>query len=249
MDSEYMEKIKEKIAVYYMRFEAFLRKHKLKCLIVAAIFLIFVIINCVIFLSDAVGLGKKEIIVIVDAGHGGNDPGKVGGSGVLEKDLNLSIALKLKDSLEAYGIKVILTRAEDTNLATLGATNKKSSDMSNRVELINSSDAVCFISIHQNSYLDPSVKGAQVFYYGGSDASKSLAENLQTSLINNVDSENHRKCKEGNDYYLLRKTVIPGVIVECGFLSSPEEESKLTDENYQKALADTMAETIYNLYK
>ena len=75
MDSEYMEKIKQKIAVYYMRFEAFLRKHKLKCLIVAAIFLIFVIINCVIFLSDAVVLGKKEIIVIVDAGHGGNDPG------------------------------------------------------------------------------------------------------------------------------------------------------------------------------
>ncbi len=246
---EFKDRLIKKIAVYYMRFETFLRNNRKKILIVTAVFLLIGIINYILLHTDAVGMSKREIIVVVDAGHGGNDPGKVGNTGVLEKDINLAIALKLKEALEEKGVTVVMIREEDTNLATSGARNKKSSDMSNRVEIINESKAVCFISIHQNSYPDSSVKGAQVFYYGDSEESRILAEKLQENLISMVDSDNHRKAKTGNDYYLLRKTVIPGVIVECGFLSCPEEESRLLDETYQQKLADCLAETICNIYQ
>ena len=155
---------------------------------------------------------------------------------------------KLKDILEQKGVRVILTRTEDDSLTTPGATNKKSSDMNNRVEIINDANADCLISIHQNSYTDSSAKGAQVFYYGGSEESKKLAEELQKSLIENVDPDNHRQCKEGNDYFILRKTTCPGVIVECGFLSCPEEESKLTDEAYQQQIAEAIAKAVCDIY-
>lgn len=244
-----MKKIKQKAAVYYMKFEEFLRKHKFKCLMVAAAFLIIIIINCIIFAAGAEKNNTGKIVVVIDAGHGENDPGKVGITGVLEKDINLSIALKLKTNLENRGMQVILTRKTDENLATEGAVNKKTSDMKNRVEIINSAEAICFISVHQNSYTDPNVKGAQVFYYGGSEESRMLAEKIQESLIKNVDTDNHRKCKEGNDYYILKKTAIPGVIVECGFLSCPEEESRLTDENYQEKIAEAIAVAIEDTYK
>lgn len=244
-----MKKIKQKAAVYYMKFEEFLRKHKFKCLMVAVAFLIIIIINCIIFAAGAEKNNIGKIVVVIDAGHGENDPGKVGITGVLEKDINLSIALKLKTNLENRGIQVILTRKTDENLATEGAVNKKTSDMKNRVGIINSAEAICFISVHQNSYTDPGVKGAQVFYYGGSEESRMLAENIQESLIKNVDTDNHRKCKEGNDYYILKKTAIPGVIVECGFLSCPEEESRLTDENYQEKIAEAIAVAIEDTYK
>lgn len=167
---------------------------------------------------------------------------------MLEKDVNLAISLKLRDKLEAQGIKVIMTREIDTNLATPGATNKKTSDMNNRVEIINSEHVDILISIHQNSYRDASVKGAQVFYHGTSEESKNLAETIQSCLISEVDPENTRVAKEGNDYFILRKSICPGVIVECGFLSCPEETAKLVDEVYQDKLAGAIANAVCKLY-
>lgn len=243
-----MKNLIQKMAIYYMRLEAFLREHKKQLLRVFAIFFALIIAVLIWNRTKAVEKTSEEIVVVVDAGHGGSDPGKVSSSGKKEKDLNLAIAMKLKAELEQRGIKVIMTRTDDAGLATQGAVNKKKSDMINRIEIINNSSAVCFISIHQNSYSSANVKGAQVFYYGKSEEGKKLAQNLQASLIENVDKSNNRMAKEGNDYYILRKTSIPGVIVECGFLSCPEEEAKLSDEDYQNKIANAIALVIDEIY-
>lgn len=243
-----MEKLLKKLAICYMRWEEYIRRHKKLLFAVSAVFLIIVIIAMWWINSRATNTGIGRLIVVIDPGHGENDPGKVGVSGAKEKEINLEISCRLKECLEERGIEVIMTREDDNCLATPGARNKKSSDMSNRVELINSSGAVCFVSIHQNSYPDSAVKGAQVFYHGGSKESRLLAEKIQSQMIDNVDSENHRMPKEGNDLYILRKTAIPGVIVECGFLSCPQEEAKLCDEEYQKKIANAIATAIEQIY-
>ena len=192
----------------------------------------FAILFCAMILNGYIGQGKNlkkenKLVVVIDPGHGGNDPVKGSKDGVLEKDINLEIALLLKEELEKMGATVIMTRETDICLAAEGATNKKSSDMKKRVEIINEINPTCMISIHQNSFSDQSVSGAQVFYNGESDDSKALAQAIQSEFIQSVDSENNRKIKEGNDYYILRKTICPGVIIECGFLSCPAETDKL----------------------
>lgn len=225
-----------------------LNRNRFIKVIVGSIFLfVLLIVNCVLYFGKAIK-PNDDFVIVIDPGHGGSDPGKVGTSDVKEKDVNLAIALKLRDSLEERGVKVILTRENDTCLATPGATNKKTSDMNNRVEIINSSQADILISIHQNSYTDASVKGAQVFYHGTSEESRKLAETLQSALISGVDPDNNRAVKEGNDYFILRKSTCPGVIVECGFLSCPQETAKLVDEKYQEKIAETIAESVCRLY-
>ena len=159
---------------------------------------------------------RAEYTVCIDSGHGGNDPGKIGVAGTKEKEVNLTIALKLKKHLERQNIRVIMTRTDDRNLADANATNEKISDMKQRVAKMNSEQPDAVISIHQNSYTDSSVKGAQVFYYEGSKEGKMLAELLQKSLIGNVDPQNHRVAKANSDYYILKNTSAPTVIVECG---------------------------------
>lgn len=210
------------------------------------IFLMFVlvIINMCIYFSQALKF-PEEITVVVDAGHGGNDPGKVGVSGTLEKDINLSIALKLKAELEKRGIKVILTRESDTSLAIEGATNKKTSDMNKRMEITNSARADLLVSVHQNSFTDPKVQGAQVFYYKNSKESEDIAVTVQAELVNSLDKDNKRKAKANNDYYVLRKSTCPAIIVECGFLSNSQEEAKLVSEEYQQDIAEAIAEGVY----
>lgn len=180
---------------------------------------------------------KKNITIVIDSGHGGNDPGKTTADGTLEKDLNLAIALKLKQYLEASDIKVIMTRTTDEGLYEENANNKKVQDMKNRVELMNTPDVDFVVSIHQNSYSDPNVGGAQVFYYDNSSGGEVLAKTLQDRLIQDIDPQNHRKAKSNSSYYLLKKTTCPTVIVECGFLSNPLEAQKLKSETYQDALA------------
>lgn len=191
---------------------------------------------------------KIDITIVIDAGHGGFDPGKVGINDELEKDINLAIALKLQKKCEEEGIKVIMTRTEDVDLAEEG-TGKKTSDMRNRVEIINNANADFCISIHQNSYTSKEVKGAQVFYYSGSEVGKKLAGILQTSLVGNVDSSNHRKEKSNDSYYLLKNSICPSVIVECGFLSNWNEATNLKDEFYQEKIADAIYEGIIEYTK
>ncbi len=190
---------------------------------------------------------EEKTVVVIDPGHGGNDPGKVSSSGVLEKDINLQIALCLKEELINRGMSPIVLREIDTNLATEGATNKKVSDMKNRVAIINESSAVIFVSIHQNSYTDPSVRGPQVFYNSNSEDSEAFAELLQDKL-NDINPENTRKIKGSEDYYILNKSSCPGVIIECGFLSCPEETALLTDAIYQQKIASAVADAIQETY-
>ena len=175
-------------------------------------------------------------LIMIDAGHGVNDPGKVGVDGVLEKDLNLQLAKKLKTLLEQQDMEVMLVREEDRGLYDENASNKKVQDMKRRCELINEEQPVCVVSIHQNSYHEESIHGAQVFYYSTSRESEKLAKVLQSELVRVAEPENTRQAKANDTYYLLKKTEAPVVIVECGFLSNWADCAKLQDENYQDKL-------------
>ena len=187
--------------------------------------------------------GEKKTVV-VDPGHGGMDPGKIGINDVEEKEINLEISLMLRDKLEKQGIQVVMTRETDQGLYDEDSSNKKVQDLQRRVELIHEEQPVCVVSIHQNSYPDASVKGAQVFYYEDSTEGKKLAEELQNALIAQVDPENHRQAKGNTTYYLLERTDVPLVICECGFLSNSEEAELLTDQAYQETLTDAIVSGI-----
>ncbi len=184
----------------------------------------------------SVGVEKQKVVVL-DSGHGGSDPGKVGVNKILEKDINLSIAKKLKVYLESEGIKIIMIREEDKGLYEEGSSNKKAQDMKNRCKLIEESEADLTVSIHQNSYHEEYVKGAQVFYFSHSQDGKELAEYIQEALVKGVDPSNKRMAKGNDSYYLLKNTKKPTVIVECGFLSNWEEAQLLALDDYQDKLA------------
>lgn len=187
--------------------------------------------------SEKVETSKENPCVVIDAGHGGKDPGKVGVDGSLEKDINLQIALKLQKFLQMQDVDAILTRDSDVGLYDENASNKKVQDMKNRVALIEECQPVLTVSIHQNSYHEEYVHGAQVFYYAGSEKSKELAERIQQVMALELDRDNARKAKANDSYYLLKKTSSPVVIVECGFLSNYEEAQKLSSEPYQEKIA------------
>ena len=180
---------------------------------------------------------SDKYVVVLDAGHGGVDPGKVGVDGTLEKDINLSLVYKLKELLEAADVTVILTRESDDGLYQATDTNKKRADMNARCALIEAAAPDVTVSIHQNSYHEESVKGAQVFYYTKSEGGAHLAQLLQESFDRALGEENSRQAKANDQYYLLLHTSCPIVIVECGFLSNWEESARLADESYQEKLA------------
>ncbi len=203
------------------------------CLLAAA----FILAKQGAVLVQSEKTAREKICIVVDAGHGGSDPGKVGINGALEKDINLSIALKLKDLLEQREISVVLTRDSDAGLSPADATNKKAADMQKRCQMITDANPAFTVSIHQNSYTTEDIKGAQVFYYGQSENGKRLADVLQEHLISEVDPQNTRVAKANESYYLLKKTPTPTVIVECGFLSNQSEADLLLTEDYQSKLA------------
>ena len=178
--------------------------------------------------------------VVVDAGHGGNDPGKIGVNGVEEKKVNLSIALKLKALLEEQGITAVMTRESDTGLYEEDAGNKKQSDMEKRCQVIDDANALLAVSIHQNSYTEESVKGPQVFYHAASQEGKKAAEYLQEALNTGLSVERQRSIKDDNTYYLLKNTSTPTVIAECSFLSNPEEAALIVTEEYQEKVAEAL---------
>ncbi len=179
---------------------------------------------------------KSRACVVIDAGHGGSDPGKVGINNQLEKEINLKIAEILKDFLQAEGIEVVMTRESDAGLYDEGASNKKVQDMKRRLEIIEKADPVIVVSIHQNSYHEEYVKGAQVFYYTTSESSRQLAEVIQEQL-RSLDPDNRREAKGNDSYFLLKKTSKPIVIVECGFLSNRGEAEKLSSALFQEKMA------------
>ena len=152
---------------------------------------------------------------------------------MLEKDLNLQIAKKVIKKLEKQGIKVVTTR-EDDNVPT-----EKKKDLEERIQLINGTNPKLTVCIHQNSFPQANVKGAQVFYYTQNETAKEAAGIVQEEL-RVVDPENQRQIKANDNYYMLKYTNVPTIIVECGFLTNPEEAEKLTNEEYQNQLADAI---------
>ena len=187
---------------------------------------------------------RKMDLVVIDSGHGGSDPGKIGLNNLLEKDINLAITEKVKKCLEKEKITAELTRKEDKGLVTTGDGSKKTEDMQARVKMINETKPVLTVSIHQNSYSDPGVKGPQVFYYEASESGKALALAIQENMNRKLSIVRPRVAKGNRTYYLLKRS--PGVIniVECGFLTNPEEASLLQTEKYQCKVAEAVADGI-----
>lgn len=190
------------------------------------------------------GDGDREPCVVLDAGHGAADPGKVGCNQAREKDINLSIVKKLKTALEKEKVRVVLTRESDEPLYQPDSPNKKMADMNRRIEIMEGASPDLVVSIHQNSYHDPSVCGPQVFYYHASEKGKRAAEILQASFDEVEEINNRRKPKANDNYYLLLHTSMPMVIAECGFLSNPDEAALLIQEAYQEKLAKALTKGI-----
>ncbi|MGC4018784.1 MAG: N-acetylmuramoyl-L-alanine amidase [Muricomes sp.] len=190
--------------------------------------------------TAATGAEGKKPVIVVDAGHGGFDSGKVGINQALEKDLNLQIANKVKTMLEKQGMEVIMTRQDENSLA-----GSKVEDMKTRVSIINEKAPVLAVSIHQNSYPDESIHGAQVFYYSHSKEGEKSAKIMQEALLS-ADPQNTRQAKANDTYYMLKKTEATVIIVECGFLSNHAEADKLASEEYQNMLTEAICKGIQN---
>lgn len=177
--------------------------------------------------------------IVIDAGHGGEDGGAVSCTGVNESSINLEISLRLNDFCHLLGCRTVMLRTEDSALYDPGAgtiSEKKVSDLKNRVKLVNETDNALLISIHQNQFSEEKYHGAQVFY-APTGGSEELAEQVQQALRTAVDPQNNRQCKRADSVYLMNEIQCTGILVECGFLSNRMEEAQLRDPAYQKQLA------------
>lgn len=182
--------------------------------------------------------------IVIDAGHGGEDGGAQAAD-VLEKDLNLSIARKLADILCLSGYTVTEVRTSDKAVYSPEAgtlREKKVSDLNNRAELFNSDEHNIVVSIHQNKFENSKYSGTQIFYSTNDESSRELADRIRTAVVMLIQHDNTRELKPaGDDIFILDKAEVPAVIVECGFLSNDDERTKLSDEEYQKQLAYSIA--------
>lgn len=212
-----------------------MKRSKIIWLLVTVLSISSVLMNKPIQLQAAPGNVLTNKIIIVDPGHGGFDPGKPGITGLDEKDLNLKISLLLRNYLEQAGAIVIMTRTSDDDVDGMDGVKHKSKDMVQRKKLSEGGDIL--VSIHQNSFTQPSVHGAQTFYNSKSEEGKALAKSIQKSIKEVADLDNRREAKSNTNYYVLKATNIPAVIIECGFLTNPEEEKKLNSESYQNQMA------------
>ncbi len=196
---------------------------------------------------------SEQKTVVIDAGHGGEDPGKVSSySDLKEKDLNLSIAFKVRDLLEKDQYNVIMTREEDKLVYSEGTTDiyyKRLQDLTRRKEIMDNSGAQIVVSIHANSFTQPQYYGAQTFYPADSPESKKLAECIQKSLRENVDKNNKRQPEIKQPIVIIKNLKTPTTIVECGFLSNADEEQKLRSEEYQAKIAEAIKKGIDNYFK
>ena len=179
-------------------------------------------------------------LVIIDPGHGGTDAGAIGASGSLEKDLNLAIAFELAECFREAGIPVLLTREADTLVLKEGEDVKgkrKQRDLYNRAELANRYPNATLISIHMNAYPVAKYRGLQVYYSPNDDASALLAEKIQSSVCDQLQPTNDREIKKANSsIFILDRIKRPAVLIECGFISNPEECALLCSEEYRQKL-------------
>ncbi len=228
-----MEKLKQSIfnIIFYIILIA---------IILGLVFLlIFVIMKINVYAVEEVP--TEQICVLIDPGHGAEDGGAVSDDGVVEKGINLAISNYLKEYLELSGFEVLMTRDDDNimgdqTLPTL--TERRRSDMNARLDLYNSKDVDYVVSIHQNKFTESKYSGAQVFYSPNDERSEKLADCMRRSIVGFLQPENERDIvKAGSNIYLLNNCNNPCILVECGFLSNPEETAKLNSDEYQRQMA------------
>lgn len=219
------------------------------------VLVVITLITCVLFASlravfiasateEASAAPNAAPVIIIDAGHGGEDPGAVGTSGVYEKDLNLAIALMLGEELTGRGYTVIYTRTDDRMLYSEEENIKgfrKLSDLKNRVKIANESENAILISLHMNSFGDARYSGLQTYYKPSDSASEALAQSVQGAVRRDLQAENTRTIKSGKDMYVLENIEGQGILIECGFLTNGEECEKLSQKEYQKQLSFSIA--------
>ena len=183
--------------------------------------------------------------IIIDSGHGGKDAG-ASANEIKEKDINLAITYKLKKELENVGAVVLLTRTDDADLSKPNATRRKKSDFDIRIALINNSNADMYISVHQNNYSNPKYYGPQVFYSNANSKNEKIAKTIQEDLNRFTNSK--RKIKITTNTYMYNKLNIPGILVECGFLSNKKDLTNLTNPKYQKELSAVITQSIIKCF-
>ena len=230
-----------------------LKKKKIRI----AILSVFAIILAVAMFNDkredvpTVSLPVSGKTIVIDAGHGKPDEGAQSSRGTTEAETNLKIALKLQNLLEQSGSSVVLTRSDENAIYDLDAKTlkeKKISDIHNRVKIGNESSADIFVSIHLNKIPQSQYDGWQTFYKSGNEQGKKLSESIQVSLNESIEKENKRVAKTIDNVYIVKHVEIPTTIVECGFLSNPEEEKKLLEDDYQNRLAWGIYNGIINYF-
>lgn len=218
-------------------------KHKIP--VISAILLCICVGLCSAVTRPSVSVSSPKAYsvptVILDAGHGGFDGGAVADDGTVEKDINLIIALHLRDMLRSTGYDVILTRETDTSTDSqngMAIPSRKKSDLKNRLDLMKKYPDAVFVSIHLNKFTTSAARGSQVFYSGNLPDSKTLSDCIQASIVNLLQPENTRVNKRAtSSTYLLHKATVPAVLVECGFLSNKTERELLKNKDYQKQMA------------
>ena len=196
---------------------------------------------------------EKVYTVVLDAGHGGEDGGAVGVNGVLEKDLNLTIARYLKESLESRGCRVVMTREEDRLLYTDEQNiygQRKLYDLRNRLAIASSEENPILVSIHMNKFSQSKYSGLQIYYSGNHLDSQRLATEIRNRIVLQLQPQNNRQNKKAtSSIYLLHRAEMPAVLIECGFLSNPDECAKLSSEAYQRQLSCAIADSILSYIK
>ena len=225
-----------------------LRKLKRNCLIsvgVICLILVFALLYHIVgesldYISASTPEDSISGIVVLDAGHGGEDPGAVGVGGILEKDLNMQIVQALAEELQSKGFVVVLTRSSDKLLYNENENIKgmrKIYDLKNRCKIANSHPEAIFLSIHMNSFADSVYKGLQVYYSDNNTGSQALAKCIQSEVAEQVQTDNTRAVKNGKGLYLLDHSEPVAVLVECGFITNQEDCKNLSEKEYQKRLS------------
>ena len=188
---------------------------------------------------------ERTHCVVIDPGHGGEDGGATSCTGRLESEYNLAISRRLDDLLHLLGYRTRMTRTSDVSIYSTGDTiaQKKVSDLKERVRIVNEISNALLVSIHQNQFSDSRYSGAQVFY-AKTEGSKELGQQLQTKLVEALNPDSNRKSKLISGVYLMEKINCTGVLVECGFLSNPQEEARLRNSEYQKKMCCVIAAAV-----
>ena len=223
----------------------FLSQIPIYCLVFMGILMLTLLGNDAVTVMSENARLETQRCIIIDAGHGGVDGGATSCSGVLESQINLQIALRLDDLLHLLGYRTEMIRTEDISVYTQGETiaAKKISDLKERVRIVNSKEEGILVSIHQNYFSDSRYSGAQVFY-PKTEGSERLAKDLQRSIVSSLNVGSNRQAKPVSGVYLMEHIQNTGILIECGFLSNPEEDANLRSAQYQKKLCCVIAASV-----